>query len=79
MATPEEQFAISSAINNLAAVHDQRLKDIAEALGRISTHLKYLGVGNAGSETGAIELLAMEIRNAASTLSDALQRDDYNP
>ena len=54
-------------------VHDERGKEIAESLGRIATQLKYLGNGNAADGgMGAIENLAMQLKDGLEAVSDSL-------
>jgi hypothetical protein len=36
----------------------------------IATHVKYLGVGDAASTMGAIEFLAVAVKEAAETIAD---------
>jgi len=60
-----------AAINHLAEVQDAHLGKIADALSRIATHLKYLGTGDAHTP-GAVEHLAMTIKEAASSIVMAL-------
>ena len=65
---------LAAAIDHLAEVHDKHLGQIADALSRIGTHLKYLGTGDE-STPGAVEHLAITLQAAADTVAGAL-RDD---
>jgi len=47
---------------------------VAEALQRIATHLKYLGTGNAATEMGAIECLAVKTHEGAEEIARSLDR-----
>ena len=67
---------MAAAIRELAKVHDAQLGAIAKALGSIAVQLKYLGNGDAGTPMGAIEHLAVQIKDGATTLADALRRVD---
>lgn len=46
--------------------------NLAEPLGSIASALYCLGVGNAYTDMGAIELLAMETKDGTSRIADAL-------
>ena len=45
---------------------------IARALLDVATQLKYLGVGNAATQMGAIELLAMEVKEGTGRIAEAV-------
>jgi len=64
---------LSKAILELVKVHDKRGGEIAEALGRIATQLKYLGNGNAmDGGMGAIEGLSVKINEGLESVSSAV-------
>ncbi len=46
--------------------------DLVDAFRTIGTHLKYLGVGGAGTTMGAVEYLATKIESGADTIAAAL-------
>jgi len=46
---------------------------LAEALNTIGTHLKYLGVGDAGTTMGAVEFLAVKNYEGALAIAEALE------
>jgi len=48
------------------------VRQIADAIQDLSTNIKYLGIGNASSEIGAIEFLAMEIKNGSELIAEAI-------
>jgi hypothetical protein len=45
---------------------------VAEKLGSIAFHLKYLGNGDAGSTMGAIEFLSVSVKESAQSIASAL-------
>jgi hypothetical protein len=47
---------------------------IANALFAIATHVKYLGVGNASTQMGAIEFLAINIERGLVAIASAIDR-----
>jgi hypothetical protein len=47
-------------------------EDVAAALSRIATQIKYLGVGDAASTMGAIEHLAVQVKEGSERIADAL-------
>ncbi len=61
----------------LTKVHDQRGSEIAKALDRIATQLKYLGNGDAADGgMGAIENLASVIESGMGSVCSALGEID---
>jgi hypothetical protein len=52
---------------------DLDLAAVAEALNKIGTHLKYLGVGDAGTTMGAMEFLAVKNYEGAQLIAGALE------
>jgi hypothetical protein len=64
---------LEKLILELIKVHDQRGDEIAKALNRIAVQLMALGNGNAADNgVGAIEGLAMQIRDGLGTLSSSI-------
>jgi glycerate kinase len=64
---------LSKAILELARVHDKRGEEIAVALDRIATQIKYLGNGNAmDGGMGAIENLSVQVKDGLDSLSSAI-------
>ena len=61
-AEKDSGFAIAYAIIKLA-----------DAVNSVSYQLKCLGVGNAGTEMGAIEYLATQINECGSKIADAVR------
>ena len=45
---------------------------IARALLDVAIQLKYLGVGNAATQMGAIEVLAMEVKEGTARMAEAM-------
>ena len=65
--------------NEFYALCTERAEDdgqyaIARALLDLATQLKYLGVGNAATQMGAIELLAMEVKEGTGRIAEALDQ-----
>lgn len=63
---------LSKSISILANAHKEGCSKIAEALESISTQLKYLGNGNASTSMGAIEGMAMQIKDGLETIGSAI-------
>lgn len=64
---------ISKAILKLAEVHDRRGEEIAEALNNISYNLRALGNGDAATSMGAIEGLAMMIKEGLESIGTSME------
>lgn len=47
------------------------LLEVAEQQGRVATALKYLGTGDAASTMGAIEFLAVAVREGSKAIASA--------
>ncbi len=45
---------------------------LASSMDRIATQLKYLGTGDNGSQMGAIEFLAKEVKEGLDSVSSAI-------
>jgi hypothetical protein len=45
---------------------------VANAIENCAVHLKYLGVGNAGPTMGAVEFLAVQIKEGLERVADAI-------
>ena len=46
--------------------------DVAKALNRIATLIKYLGGGDNASTMGAVEFLAVQVKEGSERIADAL-------
>jgi hypothetical protein len=47
---------------------------IADALTSLAAQVKYLGAGDAGSTMGAVEFLAVEVREGTTRIANALEQ-----
>ena len=68
----KEHFAAKAADDPGFAIA-YALLELAEAQRNTATHLKYLGVGDAGTTMGAIEYLATQIRDGVDRLACAVE------
>jgi methyl-accepting chemotaxis protein len=63
---------IAGAISGAGQDTREGLTAVAESLDSVATHLKYLGVGNAGTTMGAVEFLAVKTKEGLSEVASAL-------
>jgi hypothetical protein len=54
------------------STHDNDV--IAEAIQALATHVKYLGNGDAASQMGAVEFLAVKVEEAGARIALAIDR-----
>lgn len=64
---------LAAAIEKLAVAHKEGCEAIAKPLHEIASHLKYLGNGDAATKMGAIENLAHQLSEGASSISEGLR------
>ena len=69
-----EQFIEQSAKANATYAVAYALLRLAEAQADTAVHLKYLGVGDAGTTMGAVEYLAVELSSKLEKLADAADK-----
>ena len=63
---------IAEAISGAGQDTREGLTAVAKSLDKVATHLKYLGVGDAGTTMGAVEFLAVKTKEGLSEVADAL-------
>ena len=51
---------------------------IARNIGSLATHVKYLGTGNAATEMGAIEMLAVKVQEGAENIASAIRSAGFD-
>ena len=69
----DDDLTLAKAIDRLAAVHEKQLGAIATALSNLAFGVKYLGTGENASQLGAIEFLAVKIKESADTIAEAMR------
>jgi hypothetical protein len=68
VAAPDNDCAMYNASETISAA----INVVAEATSNCATHLKYLGVGDAGTTMGAIEFLAVSIKESGEAIAGAI-------
>ena len=62
------------AIYNASETISVAINAVAEATANCAVHLKYLGVGDAGTTMGAIEFLAVSIKESGDAIAGAISK-----
>lgn len=61
-----------SEVTDMTDDYEDNLAEVAKAIDRCATHLKYLGVGDAATTMGAIEFLGVSIKEGPERLAGAI-------